>query len=436
MKWLNTTIELNTDSTLYAIFVFSVISVFCSTITIIIYLRMKSLRTLIYHFFFHVAFNEWLGKLSYLLLFTIDKDYNITVFRISSFLIYLTDTNILVLVAFVCFGMYQLILKQNTKLSLIFHKISIILYAFSLIMTIIFFVISDHDPDTSPGYDRDTDLFRNALSLYFITDNDTFSLPSLIFTNVFYWLLFLFSAVFIILIQIFVKDRANLSSNVSDAQMVNEDKKIKSSLKLRTFRLKIISYPGLILAYVLPLIVYTWIEYVYLEDEDSHSNDMGYLRRRYIFYNIYSFLSSIRGWLFFRVFITNEKIKIYIFKKFLFFEIFKTIDYINEKEKSESNRSSSSIEAKSVFTIENPNFDTISDDLNIKGNKKEEKKEKEKIREDINSLDLDPNSKKAMNQIGLISEDEDNSDEEKDEDKKLTAESKSQSYRLKKNYLK
>ena len=180
MKWLNTAIELDTDSTLYAIFVFSVISVFCSTITIIIYLRIKSLRTLIYHFFFHVAFNEWLGKLSYLLLFTIDGNYNITIFRISSFLIYFTDTNILVLVAFVCFGMYQLILKQNTKLSLIFHKISIILYAFSLIMTIIFFVISDNEPKN----ERDRDLLRNALSLYFITDDDTFSLPSLIFTNV------------------------------------------------------------------------------------------------------------------------------------------------------------------------------------------------------------------------------------------------------------
>ena len=434
MKWLNTIIELNTDSTLMAIFVFSIISVFCSTITIIIYLRMKSLRTLIYHFFFHVAFNEWLSKLSYLLLFTIDKNYNITVFRISSFLIYLTDTNILVLVAFVCFGMYQLILKQNTKLSLIFHKISIFLYAFSLIMTIIFFVISDHEPDTSSDHERDRDLFRNALSLYFITDGDTFSLSSLIFTNVFYWLLFLFAVVNIVLIQIFVKDRANLSSNVSDVQMVNEDKKIKSSLKLRTFRLKIMSYPVLILAYVLPLIVYTWIEYGYLNNEELHSGDMGYLRVRYIFYNIYSFFSSIRGWLFFRVFITNEKIKIYIFKKYLFFEIFKTIDYINEKEESESNRSSSAIEGKSVFTIENPNLDTITNDLNIKEKKKE--KEKDKIRDDINALDLDQNSKKAMNQIGLISEGDDDSDDEKEEEKKSTLESKSQTYKFKKSYLK
>ena len=434
MKWLNTIIELDTVSTTWGIFVFSIISAFCSTITIIIYLRMKSLRTLIYHFFFHVAINEWLSKFAYLLLFTIDQQYNITIFRISAFLIYLTDANILILVAFVCFGMYQLILKQNTKLSLIFHKISIGLYTFSLIMTIIFFVISDHDPDNSLGYERDRDLFRNVLSLYFITDGDTFSLPSIVLTNILYWLLLLISIVNIILIQIFVKDRANSSTNVSDVQMVNEDKKIKSSLKLRTFRLKIMSYPGLILAYILPLGLYTWIEYVYLKDEESFSDNIEYLRTRYFFFNIYGFLSSIRGWLFFRVFITNEKIKIYIFKKYLFFEIFKTIDYITAKEKGDSKRTSSFIEGKSVFTIENPNFDTISDGViaTKKEKKKEEKKEEEKSKDYKDILDLDPNTKKAINQIGLISEDEDNSDDDNDDEKKLALNSKSQEYRYKK----
>ena len=44
-------IELETSSTLIAIFIFSLISVTCSTFTIIIYLRMKNLRTLVYRFF-------------------------------------------------------------------------------------------------------------------------------------------------------------------------------------------------------------------------------------------------------------------------------------------------------------------------------------------------------------------------------------------------
>ena len=40
--------------------------------------------------------------------------------------------------------------------------------------------------------------------------------------------------------------------------------------------------------------------------------------------------------------------------------------------------------------------------------------------------------KKAINQIGLISEDEDNSDDDNDDEKKLTLNSKSQEYRYKK----
>ena len=66
MLWLGQHIELDTNSTLYAIFVFSVLSVTCSTFTIIIYLRMKNLRTLVYRFFFHVAINEWISRVSYL----------------------------------------------------------------------------------------------------------------------------------------------------------------------------------------------------------------------------------------------------------------------------------------------------------------------------------------------------------------------------------
>ena len=143
MFWLNEHIELDTNSTLYAIFLFSVLSVICSTITIIIYFRIKSLRTLIYQFFLHVAFNEWLSRLSYLILFIAEvSGYNIHMFRTSAVLINFTDTNIILLVTFACFGMYQLILKQNVKLSEKFHKISIILYSVSVVFTVILFCLS------------------------------------------------------------------------------------------------------------------------------------------------------------------------------------------------------------------------------------------------------------------------------------------------------
>ena len=124
MFWLGTNFELSTDTTLTAVLIFSVLSLICSTVTIIMYLKIKTLRTLIYRFFFHVAINEWISRISYLVLFLIKQKYNLYAFRISSTFIYFSDTNIIILVTFVCFGMYQLILKQNNKLAQNFNKIS------------------------------------------------------------------------------------------------------------------------------------------------------------------------------------------------------------------------------------------------------------------------------------------------------------------------
>ena len=52
MFWLGTNFELSTDTTLTAVLIFSVLSLICSTVTIIMYLKIKTLRTLIYRFFF------------------------------------------------------------------------------------------------------------------------------------------------------------------------------------------------------------------------------------------------------------------------------------------------------------------------------------------------------------------------------------------------
>ena len=49
MRWLGELIELDTNSTLYAIFIFSLISVICSVLIILIYVKNKALRTFIYH---------------------------------------------------------------------------------------------------------------------------------------------------------------------------------------------------------------------------------------------------------------------------------------------------------------------------------------------------------------------------------------------------
>ena len=404
MRWLDELIELDTNSTLYAIFIFSTISVICSVLIILIYVKNKALRTFIYHFFFHSAINECLSRLSYLLLFIIDSQYNITCFRICSFLIYLTDTNILILVSFACLGMYLLILKQNTKISEKFHIISIFLYIFSLIMTTIFFIISNYDEQGQrDGIPCDPNLYRNIITLFFIQEDDLQGPESLIFTTIFYWILVIFSLVMIILIQIFIKDRATLPSGETGEDEENEDKTTKSSLKLRSFRIKLFSYPLLNLAYVIPIQILAWIEFSFLSDKDHNIENMSFLRTRYAFYNIYCFMNSIRGWLFFKVFILNEKIKKLLFDKYLNFEIFKTIDKINEYDELLNNRSSNVIESTNLTKFEK-NI-SLNDDIN--SNKK--------INKDDNSNKKTDKDDTNKNKTKLINDDDEESDEDDDE---------------------
>ena len=422
MFWLNEHIELDTNSTLYAIFLFSVLSVICSTITIIIYFRIKSLRTLIYQFFLHVAFNEWLSRLSYLLLFIAEvSGYNIHMFRTSAVLINFTDTNIILLVTFACFGMYQLILKQNVKLSEKFHKISIILYSVSVVFTVILFCLSwAHSKIINSNEDRtDTDIYRNAICLFITEDYfEESSSKSIIFINCIYIPLLIASFVFIILIQVFVKDRSGIS-NINEAEEINKDKSIKSSLKLRTFKMKLLLYPLLNLAYIVPLIVYLWIEFFYLINYIDYRADMSMLRVRYAFYNIYCFMNSIRGYIFFIVFINNEKIKDYLFKKYLHFDLFKTIDQINEEEEMSDIRSSKVIENTGITKLEkeiNNNFESNFDSNQNRIKTKSVDLTNNVSDEEKKMIELDINPKKSVAKAGLINDEEDDDGDDSSDD--------------------
>ena len=219
--------------------------------------------------------------------------------------------------------MYQLILKQNNKLGDKFNKISYFLYGSSAVFTLIFSFISW---DKNAKDNRHADMYRNIIALNFIVDSNKNDLATVLYAQILYFSLLIFSFVCIILIQIFVKDRENIPSNrESEAESI-KDKSIKSSLKLKTFKLKLLAYPFLNFAYIIPLTAYLWIEYAYLENKyyngDKNKlyliNNISYLRIRYFFYNIYCFMNSIRGFLYFRAFIDNEKIKMYLFKLFIF----------------------------------------------------------------------------------------------------------------------
>ena len=424
MKWLNEDIELNTSSLLVSIFLFSILSGACSLFTILIYLRIKQLRTVIYRFFFHVAINELISRSTYLIRFLF-MEKSIFIFRLTCFLTYLADTNILVLVTFACLGMYLLILKQNTKLAGLFNKISIFLYGFSVIITIVFYILSNNDDDDDEK-GKDTDLFRNIICLVFIKDIDNGNVKPVIFTNVIYYVLSLYSFINILLIQIFIKDRANLSNSLGDDETTNDDKKIKSSLKLRAFRIKLSWYPILNFAYVIPLTAYGWIEYRYLNKKDSYQDNMNFLKIRYIFFSIYCFMNSIRGLLFFNVFIMNEKIKIFLFKKFLFFEIFKTIDKIKEAELLRENSNlvienrTDTLEREITFSHGESFYFTLERKTKKKIKLKKEKKKNEKKEEEDDDeekgIEMDIAHSNSLKKIGLINDENNDSDSDDDDD--------------------
>lgn len=432
MKWLGQDIELDTYSTLWAIVIFSILSIICSIFTIVIYLRMKNLRTLVYRFFFHVAINEIISRISHIVLLIVDYYKEKYTFLVFTFFIYLTDTNIIILTTFACLSMFLLIIKQNNKLADKFNKISFILYGISLALSTGFNFYSSNYDDKEK---KEHNMYRNIIGLKFITDKEEKNLGSVLYSQIIYLLFLIVSFVFIFLIQAFVKDRANIPSNMENEEEVMKDKTIKSSLKLKTFKIKLLAYPFLNFAYIIPLTIYLWIEYAYLhlkENDEEVRKDMVLLRVRYTFYNIYCFMNAIRGYVYFRVFIDNEKIKMYLFKKYLHFDLFKTIDQIQEEEELLNEKSSKVIERDNITPIEkeiNKNFGT-NFDINNKNKhnliNSDDKNTSEGNKRDSTLIEMDSKSKQALAKAGLINdeEDSDDSDDSDDEEKKMSRVSK------------
>jgi hypothetical protein len=321
--------------------------------------------------------------------------------------------------------MYQLILKQDIKLSEKFNKISIILYATSAVLTVILFVIPEGKRITNNnGKVVDTNLYRNAVCLFFITDYFEKSETSVVLINCIYIPLLIASFVFIFLIQAFVKDRTGIV-NINGGEEIFRDKSIKSSLKLTTFKLKLLLYPALNALYIVPLLSYIWVEYYYLDYYCKCRKNISILRLRYSFYNLYCFMNSIRGLIFFYVFLDNEKISEFFFKKYLYFDLFKTIDQLNEEEAMSNERSSESIERTDITHYEKEIDKNIDSNFDINENIKESlsyNTTKSILEEkDKKMIELETNQKKTVTKPGLTNDEdedeEDSSDDEDDDDK-------------------
>jgi hypothetical protein len=213
--------------------------------------------------------------------------------------------------------MYEIILNQNKKINNQLNIILTILYCVSFIITITFFILS---VKTVNG--RHIELYRNVIALNFIKDFDLEGnlLAPLLLTSIIYVLFVLYALYKTFSIQLFIRKKGNSNEIEEDENSIN--RKREKSLKLTSFSNKMMQYPLLIISFVLPIMIYSWLEYY--KDKDN----LGFLRTRFVFYNINCFLNSIRGYMIFKVFMSNEKIKIYLFTNYLKSSIFYSIDKI------------------------------------------------------------------------------------------------------------
>ena len=359
MKWLNREIILETLSMDYAVLIFSLLSLFCSVITILIYLRIKSLRTIIYKIFFLIAINETISRVFHIFEFlnSIFFHNNTIVLEICSIFIYLTDTAILFFLALSCHTMNELIIKQNKKINIRFHLYAKFTFGFSILLTIIygFCLFTNHSNNL-----EDINLYGAIIALNFPRDkreneeytNYNYILDLIVIgvTSFFYLLIVIYTFGIVIMIHSFIRKREYLGYIEEDR--FSENKFRQKTFKLKSFKNKILQYPLIGFCFVLPLIIFSIIEFInkkkWLDNGQTRQNEaeneieekgkLEYLRLRFIFYNINCFLNSIRGWFYFKIFISNEKIRIFLFKRYLTSSIFYTIDKIDKKREISASR--------------------------------------------------------------------------------------------------
>ena len=359
MIYLKKEILINTLSIDIAVAIVSGLSLICSIITIIIYLRIKSLRTIIYRLFFQIAINETISRIiTILIFFIIYVPVKITtilelelgnriVFFITAFLKYFTDLNIQIFLTLTCYSMFELIIQQNKGINKKLTMILVISYILSFIITAVFFILPlfalneyDNTLDETFNKNKSTnkliiEIYRNVINLVFVKDKDRAGrcLASLIMTTSIFSLLILYTFYKIIRIQVFIKKRRDLNELEEDEN--SQDRRTHNSLKLTSFTNKMWEYPLLGFIYFLPLCAYSWLEqYKPINsngnDSDANARALFFLRIRFCFYNILCFINCIRGWMYFKVFISNEKIKLFLFKNFLTSSVFHTIDKIKD----------------------------------------------------------------------------------------------------------
>ena len=323
-------------------------SIIVNFIEMKIILSLKFLNSILYRLLFFISISEIINCFfhifqSILNIFDFNSNFlNIT----NSAAIYFTDTFSIILLACLCDSMNAMILKQNRKISFnrSYMYFSLI---FSVVLTIIYYIFFIIKSKEKFIYTQI--LLWKFFSNENLNNKDIISFASLNFisyllTIIIYGLIMVYSFILIIKIQIFIKEK-------------NQEGKKKKNSRLNEFRFKMIKYPIYGTFWVLPLMSYSLFEFFKQKSLDPNvefPEEIKNLRIKYFLFFFYSFISSLRGVLFFKLFISNERIKKqiqYKIKNIIFFEnvLFDEISEAKEDSKNNKNISNNERTGSNLF---------------------------------------------------------------------------------------
>jgi len=292
-------LEINPISILSGNCILCIFSIMINIIEVSIILYFKFLHSILYHLLLFMSLSEIINCIfhiiqSILIMLNVENTFYI----INSFIIYFTDTFSIILLGCLCDSMNVSILKHNKKIS-INQSYKLFSFIFSAVLTIICFIFYILTKDKDEKF-----IYTEFISWKFISNENLFQVNKLsinfftyLITIAIYFLIISYSFFLIYRIYCFINEKS-----------LDEAKKTK----LNEFKIKMIKYPFFGFLWISSLILYSISELFFGNNDNDIFSKVKIIKIKYFIYFIYCFISSLRGVLFFKLFISNEKIKKFI----------------------------------------------------------------------------------------------------------------------------
>ena len=292
-------LEINPISILSGNCILCIFSIIFNIIEVSIILYFKFLHSILYHLLLFMSLSEIVNCIfhiiqSILIMLNVENTFYI----INSFIIYFTDTFSIILLGCLCDSMNVSILKHNKKIS-INQSYKLFSFIFSAVLTIICFIFYILRKDKDEKF-----IYTEFISWKFISNENLFQVNKLsinfftyLITIAIYFLIISYSFFLIYRIYCFINEKS-----------LDEAKKTK----LNEFKIKMIKYPFFGILWISSLFLYSFSELFFGNNDNDIFSKVKIIKIKYFIYFIYCFISSLRGVLFFKLFISNEKIKKFI----------------------------------------------------------------------------------------------------------------------------